>query len=105
MWQRLLQGGSGQKIKVDTFTNTSSGVTINVGFKPRTLCMITSTNNILNYYDENISTNNFYFGASGTTVSFTALGGTKGSRLKSINDNGFTINGGNVATYNYVAIG
>ena len=105
MFQEVLQGGGGQKIKIDTFTNTSSGVTVDVGFKPKVLCMATSVNNILNYYDENISTTRFYFGASGSPVTLTALGGTNGSRLKSINDNGFTINGGNVATYNYVAVG
>lgn len=83
---------------MDTFSIPTSGnATVNIGFKPKYLCIrygrttpTDLTYNIIMIYDERYSTTK-YIGA-GTSAYLTSynLGDTSNNRLYSINDNGFT---------------
>lgn len=91
-------GGSSQKVAVGTFTtSTSSKTTVNIGFKPKYLCVrLYSTSNTSPYtdyiYDERYSTTAYHLTGTSTTLTNKPLGESNNYRLYSINDDGFTVN-------------
>lgn len=105
--------GSSVKYKTGTFNGSTSGTTkITLGFKPKNLNIHPATvNETYNYqytYSEDVSATQYEF-SGGTSSAFEALGGTTNNRLKSIDDDGFTMNTMGSAivnnTWYYFAIG
>lgn len=84
--------GSGAKVKHGTFTSANSETTINVGFKPKYLYIANDVTRVVNIYDEDISTTSFMYAGASASVSDKNLGGTGTYEIKSINNDGFTIN-------------
>ena len=74
-----------------TFTSSNvDSTTINLGFKPKYLCIMLSasaTSNTLKIYNEDMQTTKFL-----ANTTWTNLGGTGNANIYSINDNGFTVN-------------
>ena len=99
---------SGGKCKIGSFTWASSGTTkVTCGFKPKQLTIINTTSlttrNIC--YDERQSTTKFVMSTSGSNLTSYNIGDTSTWRIKSIDDDGFTMTTGNNNAMIYFAIG
>lgn len=74
-----------------TFTTSTSTTTkVTLGFKPKTLAVMIVNN--MNLYDESVSTTQFKFSTPNVYLTNVNLGSTTGGRLKSIDNDGFTVN-------------
>ena len=113
-WYECLYGGGGSgDIATGTFTPTTSDLHITLGFKPKQLAIyVAKTDNsagVLFSYDENVSTTQHLYTASGEGLRFVNLGTTTVYRIKSIDNDGFTITGFSTAAWrglgHYYAIG
>lgn len=90
-------GGSSVKFKTGTFRTASSAVHVEVGFKPKYLAVITYKSNgtsfALGYiYNEDLSTTKYMHTAGDVNGGFRNLNTTSAYNLKSIDDDGFTVN-------------
>lgn len=109
------KSSSGVQFKTDTFVTSSSGaVSVNVGFKPKYLDVVTyksdGTSISLCYtYNEDISTTQYIHSAGDKYAQFKNLNQNNDYELKSIDANGFTVNkfnsSGWVGNAVYFAIG
>ena len=87
----------GGKVAVGNFNySSSSKVSINIGFKPKYLCIRAAANETsvgtAYIYDERFSTTNMLRTSTGAYLQSAALGGSTDGRLYSINSDGFTMN-------------
>ena len=107
-------GGSSVKFKTGTFTTASSAVHVEVGFKPKYLAVITYQSNgtslsLAYIYNEDLYTTKYMHTAGDKNLSLQNLNSSTAYYLKSIDDDGFTVNGYTTAGWRgnayYFAIG
>lgn len=86
--------GGGEKVAIGSFSwSTSGSTTIDLGFKPKYLCVRDNTSSpAANIYNSDISTTSFIYAGGGTYTTTKNLPSTVARQLYSINDTGFTIN-------------
>lgn len=113
-YETQAQTGSGEKVKVGTFSNTSSSVanvSVNIGFKPKRLTAWYSSSSakISLVYDEDYSTTTHMRGTwTSSQANFTptqAINSSVGNALAAINNDGFTVRSSANRTWHYFAIG
>ena len=104
---RCLSGG-GTKTATGTFTWSSSNqVSVNIGFKPKYLCVRNSAT-VMIIYNQDLSTTSYQFSNNSQYSTSVNFGTTTAGRLYSISDSGFTVNkftGTSGSTGYYFAIG
>lgn len=98
----------GSRSASGTYTSsTSDKTTINLGFRPRYLCIVgTHSGGQMMIYDERISDSTFRFAGTSTYAQSRNLGASTNYNLYSIDSTGFTVNKTTTSyTYDYFAIG
>ena len=91
-------GGSSYKVKIGTFTaSASTTTTVNVGFKPKYLCIVIQKTNAQSYlteiYNENsLGSGYSLYGANDASLARHALPSTTQYRLNSVTNTGFVFN-------------
>ena len=99
---------AGAPIAVGTANLGTSRATVNIGFRPKYLCIWAgSSRNAISTYNADWSTTKAYYsGASTSSTSYTMSSDSTNYRLHSITDTGFTVNKASQATNMlYFAIG
>ena len=95
------------KCKAGTFTSSTSAQTINLGFQPKYIMVMseTRTTNIFDYSYS--STKGIYAATSTYPTEYTISGNTSNNRISAITSTGFTFNksGSSGATMYYFAVG
>lgn len=97
LYEVVRNGNSTLKFAKGTFIPSSSAVSVNIGFKPKYLAVTAyktngSTLGVTYIYNEDISTGTYIHGASDVYSVVRSLNTTTNYNLKSINNDGFTVN-------------
>ena len=104
-------GGGSSKLKSASGTyqlSNSANVSVDLGFKPKFLAIRGTATTITMIYNKNYSSSTFKYATSGNYSSNQNLNTSTAYRLKSIDNNGFTVNKGSSSTnytFYYFAIG
>lgn len=97
LYEVVRNGNSTLKFAKGTFTTGSSAVSVNIGFKPKYLAVIVNKSNgsslgVSYIYNEDVSTGTYIHAATDVYAVVRNLNTSTNYNLKSIDDNGFTVN-------------
>lgn len=97
LYEVVRSGNSTLKFAKGTFTPASSAVSVNIGFKPKYLAVIVNKSNgsslgVAYIYNEDVSTGTYIHAATDVYAVVRNLNTTTNYNLKSIDNDGFTVN-------------
>ena len=112
-WNRMTSAGYAyssqppQAVYGSKVVSSSQDNVFTCGFKPKYICYISSTGSYAGIYNENYDTTKGLYSGSGTYLGGYTIPSSNSNRIKSINDDGFTLAkaSSNNATVYYFAIG